>query len=272
MSMLPVRRSPVPHDADVVAGHGASSRDLAGATTRSGRADADLGVEPTSAQSPAVEAEGRDWAGSRVAASTLRQVRDDADRLATELEQVVGARGAVGHVRQLVEQLRDVAVVSLDRSLEPANRAALQRQVDRTLADIDDLASGALPDTLATPALAAVTTPGTLPSIGTATLGIASLGVRSSDDAFGTMHALDRALGRLTSTALSLDGAVARFRRDLDLLTSPGQTASGEPALTGATAALTSTVLTADRLQAQPDEATVAQGSPLASRVRSLLD
>ena len=165
------------------------------------------------------------------------------------MDQVLGARRAVSSVRRLVEQLRDVAVVSLDRSLEPAGRATLQRQVDRTLADIDDLAGGVSGDA-GTSHERSSGAPGVIPSMTTATLGI-GLGVRSSDDAFGTMRALDRVLTRLAATALSLDGAAARVKDQLDGLLRPGTTAGSEPALTGEGAALTSSTLTGDRLRTE---------------------
>jgi hypothetical protein len=135
MSMLPIRRSPMPPDADVSAGQGAAQRDTAGATGRFGQGDTGAGL--SSARTPAIEMGLRDRAVSFAAVSTLRQVREDADRLAVDMGRVASARRAVSSVQRLVEQLRDVAVVSLDRSMEPASRATLQRQVDRTLADIE---------------------------------------------------------------------------------------------------------------------------------------
>jgi hypothetical protein len=218
----------------------------------------------------------------------LRQARDAAEQVAGHLEQLIGAHKSLGSVQKLVEQLRDVAVVGLDRSLAPTGRVTLQRQVDLSLADIDSLASSTPLDARATslPTVAPATVLPTaalasgpadarpaasFTAIGTSALGIADLGVRSPDEAFGTMRLLDRALTRLDATAASVAGAMARLAYELDQLTSPAQTASGEPALASPTAALTSAVLTNQQLRSHPEDAAAAQSAPSVSQSHSLL-
>ena len=151
-------------------------------------------------------------------------------------------------------------------------RVTLQRQVDRTLGEIDTLASTT---SLDAQALGLPGAPATargsagFPAIGMSALGITDLDVRSPDEAFGTMRLLDRALTRLGATRISLDGATARFERQLTDLTHPPRTASGDAALAGSTAALTSAVRTSEQLRTRSGEAQSVQTVPSAARVRS---
>jgi hypothetical protein len=86
------------------------------------------------------------------------------------------------------------------------------------------------------------------------------------------MRVLDRALTRLGATGISLDGATARFERQLTELTRPPRTASGDSGLAGATAALTSAVRTVEQLRTRSSEALRAQSVPSTARIRSLLE
>jgi len=185
-------------------------------------------------------------------------------------------------VQKLVEQLRDVAAVSLDRSLQPMDRVALQRQVDQTLSEIDNLAQST-PLDAQMPGLRAIgragadrdaddqAKPAAFSAIGTEMLGLGGLDVRSADDALGAMHALDQGMRRLSATAASLDGATARVERLLTQLTSPATTVSGEVALRGTTAAMAAAMLTSDQLRARPEDAMAAQEAASVARVRHLL-
>jgi flagellin-like hook-associated protein FlgL len=214
-----------------------------------------------------------------VSSASLRQARDQAQHIAGQLAQLGDARKALGSVQQFVEQLRDVAVVSLVRTLAPSGRVALQRQLDSTLGDIDDLARSTPLDGKSTGLAIAMPVGSTdssrssasFPAIGTAALGIADLGVRSPDEAFGTMRLLDRALARLGATAASLDGATARFEHELSQLTSPARTANGGAALTSTPAAMSAAMRTSDQLRSRPQNATVAQAAPSVAQSRSLL-
>jgi len=270
----------MPRDADVLAGRGARSGGTNDAATRLNEPDSPSGTDRDShlASEPAL----LETSSARAASALLRQAGEAAEHLSASLEQIAGARSALGDVQKLVEQLRDVAVVSLDRSLQPMDRVALQRQVDRALSAIDTLAESTRLDTRI-PGLKAIggtgadrdvdatAEPAAVSAIGTETLGIGGLDVRSADDALGTMHALDQGVRRLSVTAASLDGATARVEGMLAQLTSPATTVSGEVALQGTTAALSAAMLTSDQLRARPKNATAAQEAPSVARVRRLL-
>jgi hypothetical protein len=283
MSSLPVRQSPTPRDADVYAGRGAPSRDAGRAAAQAAATEIEAAPDALSTPTPAVTSDGQEGGGNRAAVAALRLARDEADRIADTFDQIVGAQRAVGTVRRLVEQLRDVSVVGLDHTLQPSHRAMLQRQVDRSLGEIDDIVSTTPLDVSTDPPAgdAAPTVPAAsmdmaepssgFPAIGVEALGIAALDVRSSDDALATMRAVDRALLRLGTVTRSVEGEMARFEQQLDALTSP-TAATGETGMTGPTAALTATLFVGQELLARPDDAVAAQGVPLASRVRSLLD
>jgi hypothetical protein len=273
MTVRPVWQ--LPRDADSLTGRGDLSRGTDDAVQRASRAGA-APLTDLAGADPAVDgpATAGFW-GSRVASASLRQSRIDAEQAAANLDQIDGARTALRGVQKRVEQLRDVAVVGLSQSLPPMGRVTLQRQVDRTLGEIDTLASTT---SLDAQALGLPGAPATargsagFPAIGMSALGITDLGVRSPDEAFGTMRLLDRALTRLGATRISLDGATARFERQLTDLTHPPRTASGDAALAGSTAALTSAVRTSEQLRTRSGEAQSAQTVPSAARVRSLLE
>ena len=277
MSVPPLRR--LPRDADSLTGRGEQPRNTSDVASRASRPGGGAGVDLTSVDSPAARrSTSVDW-DSRTAGAALRQAWADAERAADNLDQVAGARKALGNVQKLVEQLRDVSVVGLSRSLAPSERVTLQRQVDQTLGEIDSLAAST-PLNARSMGLTSVATswstsargPAGFPAIGSAALGITELDVRSPDESLGTMRLLDRALTRLGATAISLDGATARFERQLAQITCPSRTASGDPSLANSTAALTSAVRTAEQLRARPDDARSAQGLPPSGQIRSLLE
>jgi hypothetical protein len=225
--------------------------------------------------SPAILAE-----DGRAAVTVLNEARDQAAVVAAGLDQLEAAGAGLARVQQLVGRLRDVAVVAVDRGLQPADRAALQRQVDLALSEIatvadetlvdDDLAlkgapapgSGASGGTQATPFRA----------ISTGALGIAGLAVRSPDQALAAAGALDVAAVRLERRAGTLGNATARLQDALNGLVSPTTTATGERAIGSGTAALSATMLLRAQLTRNPQEAARAQGGLEVSRVAWLLD
>jgi flagellin-like hook-associated protein FlgL len=279
MSVPPIRRLFLSDNADVLTGRGARSGGTNDAATRLNEPDSPSVTDRDAhlASEPAL----LETSSARAASALLRQAGEAAEHLSASLEQIAGARSALGDVQKLVEQLRDVAVVSLDRSLQPMDRVALQRQVDRALSAIDTLAESTRLDTRIR-GLKAIggtgadrdvdaTAEPAFSAIGTETLGIDRLDVRSADDALGAMHALDQGVRRLSVTAASLDGATARVEGMLAQLTSPATTVSGEVAIQGTTAALSAAMLTSDQLRARPKDAMAAQEAPSAARVRRLL-
>jgi hypothetical protein len=225
--------------------------------------------------SPAVQAE-----DGRTPISLLHDARDQAARIGESLEQIAGVGDGVARVQLLVGQLRDVAVVALDRVLGPADRATLQRQVDRALAEIDSVAERTLvDDRLLYPSTTARATGGTedrgpspCRALGTATLGIAGLAVRSADQAFAASGALDVAAARLEHTARTLSATAARLQGLLDGFTRPTTTATGDPAIGSSAAALSATVAINAQILDRPQEAIEAQCVPDVDRVKRLLD
>jgi flagellin len=226
---------------------------------------------PDDPLSPAILAE-----DGRGTVTILNEARDQATRVAGGLEQLQTAGAGLTRVQKLVGRLRDVAVVALDRGLHPADRAALQRQVDLVLTEIDTVADETMVDdgllhegasggsgrTQLTPFRA----------IGTSTLGIAGLAVRSSDQALAAAGALDVATARLERSAGTLSSATSRLQDELHGLTSPMTTATGQTALGSTTAALSSTMMLRAQLAAHSQEAAQAQAGLEPSRVRWLLD
>jgi flagellin-like hook-associated protein FlgL len=219
----------------------------------------------------------------RIFAGPLNEARDLAAQLAGDLDQLDTAGDGLSRVQRLVGRLRDVAVVSLDGALQPAQRAALQRQVDLTLAEIDTVANGTqveerlLPGIRTAGAGTAAPGPGDaqkvpFQAIGAAKLGLTDLAVRSADQAYVATGALDLATGRLQRHGRGLSAATARLQRAFDAVTNPRTTVAGDPALTGETNALGSTIILRGQLTGNPDQAVQAQTELDASRVRWLLD
>lgn len=217
----------------------------------------------------------------RRAASTLNETRDEAGRLADGLSHLESAGDGLQQVQKLIGQLRDVAVVAVDRGLHPAERAALQRQVDEALGAIDTTAEqttlddGLLRD--GGPILRPADGDGSqqrvpFRAISTAMLGLSGLAVRSSDQALAAEGALDIATARLQRSASTLDSATVRLQDSLTGLTSPVTTAAGGPALVGETAAQTASILTRRQLLSNPGQAATAQGGLETSRVRWLIE
>ena len=225
--------------------------------------------------SPAILAE-----DGRGAVPMLHEARDQAARVAGGLEQVEAAGAGLSRVQQLVGHLRDVAVVAVDRGLQPADRATLQRQVDLMLTEIDTVADETLVDEsllhkgAPTGAAGGTDAPRLTPfrAITTGTLGLAGLAVRSSDQALAAAGALEVANARLERSAGTLGSATARLQDALDGLASPTTTATGETAIDGATTALGMTMMLRAQLTSNPQDAIQAQAGLDASRVRWLLD
>jgi flagellin-like hook-associated protein FlgL len=145
------------------------------------------------------------------------ETRDLAEGAAEGIAQLEAAEAGLVRVQQLVARLRDAAVVAVDRGLHPASRAALQRQVDLVLAEIDSVADETLLDERLLRDDAPVSTGDTAQlllfrAIGTVTLGIAGLAVRSSDQAIAAAGALDVATTRLERAAGMLSAAAARLQ------------------------------------------------------------
>lgn len=217
----------------------------------------------------------------RAFGAILNDVRDHAAQAAADLDLLGSAGDALARVQRLVGRLRDVAVVAMNVALQPPQRAALQKQVDLLLGEIDvassdtevdeDLLRGGSTVT-ATPAAPSERTLAPFRAIGTATLGLTDLGVRSADQALAATGALDLATTRLQRTGKQVAGATTRLQRTLEGLTSPAITVAGEPALRGGTAALTSAMLLRGHLLSNADQAIQAQADLDVRRARWLLD
>jgi flagellin-like hook-associated protein FlgL len=208
----------------------------------------------------------------------LHEAREHAARIGLRIEQVQTASEGVSWVQALVAQLGDIAVVGLDRALPPSQRAALQRQVDQTLQEIDTV-SGDTPvdDSMLRGRFVAdvrgeqaALTP--FRDISAAALGLDGLAVRSTDQALAASGALDLAATRLQRTGRLLASASDRLQDALIGLTSPTTTATGEPALGSASTALGSSMLLRNQLLGSPDQSVQAQSGLDAARVRRLLD
>jgi hypothetical protein len=269
---LPSRPSP---QVDPVTGRRDGVNGASGSGASAIKSDADVAFAaafPNDVLSPAVLAE-----DGRTPVSLLHDARDQAARIGGSLEQIAGASDGVAQVQMLVGQLRDVAVVSLDWALAPADRAMLQRQVDRALAEIDAVAERTLlDDRLLYRGTTALGTeerePPPFRVLGTATLGIAGLAVRSTDQAFAASGALDVAAARLERTASTLTGAATRLQGMLNGLTRPTTTATGDLAIGSSAGALNATVAINAQILSSPQEAIEAQGLPDVDRVKWLLD
>jgi flagellin len=221
--------------------------------------------------SPAILAE-----DGRGVVPMLNEVRDRAVLVAGRLEQLVAAGDGLTRVQKLVGRLRDVAVIAIDRSLQPADRATLQRQVDRVLTEIDTVAERTtMDDRLLRPGAETGTgesQPTPYRAIGTATLGIAGLAVRSSDQALAAADALDVATARLERSARTLGSATSRFQDELHGLTSPTTTVTGDLAIGNGTTALNSTMALRAQMGMRSQEAAYAQSGLDVTRVKRLLD
>jgi len=222
----------------------------------------------------------------RAALTVLNEARDQAEQIGASLDQLESATTGAAGVEKLLGRLRDVVVVATGRGLEPSQRAALQRGVTQSLAEIDAIADGTLldPDLLR----AGVRTvssggrsgqsgasggPKPFKQIGTVALGLSEFAVRSSDQALAASGSLELATTRLERVTSSLQRAAARFEGDLAGLTSPPVTSSGELALGNTTAAFGSTIALRSDLLANPGEAMRAQAGGLeVARVFRLLD
>ena len=204
----------------------------------------------------------------------LSETRDQAARVGDGLATLEAAGDGLARVRHLVGRLRDIAVVALDRGLQPADRAALQRQLDRALTEIDHVARTTLVDDRLLRGGAARAAGDTgkrqlasFRAIGTTALGIAGLAVRSSDQALAASGALDVAAARLERSAGTLSRATARLRDQLRALTSPATTATGQAALGTSTAAPRMATTVNARFPASPQEAAQTQDGLDAARV-----
>jgi flagellin len=216
----------------------------------------------------------------RGAVTILNEARGQAEQFATDLEHLDTAEAGLSQVQRLVGRLRDVAVVALDRGLQPAQRAGLQRQVDLALGEIDTVASetlvdqrlvrGGTPSALSNDAQESPLTP--FRTIGTSLLGISELAVRSPDQALAATGALDVASSRLQRSGSTLSSATARLQDALDELLSPQTTVTGEIAIPNQTLAQSTAMTLRDQLLTYPDQAAQAQVDLDLGRVRWLLD
>jgi hypothetical protein len=271
---VPSLPSRSPHDGEALVGH---PRPLAGAHAPAASIalrDADAAFSAASSgepPSPAVLAD-----DGRGTVTMLNEVRDRADGVVEGLDQLEAAGAGLAQVQALVGRLRDVAVFAVDRGLQPAERAALQRQVDQALTEIDAVAEQTLVDEALLHKGRSATAGGErlapFRALGTGALGLAGLAVRSSDQALAASGALEVATARLERSAGTLGSAQARLQEVLDVLVSPTTTATGEPALGGDTAARSATLSLQARLTGRPRDAIRAQAGLDAARVWRLLD
>lgn len=273
---LPSHRSP--RDEDPLSGRqgliGGSRGWIAPSVSGSTSIESDTSVVADPALSIRPPGEGRSYA------ATLNEVRDRAAELADDLD-VLGAAGdGLARVRELVGQLRDVAVVALDPTLQPAQRAGLQKQVDLMLGEIDAVASdtqvdealvrgGPMASAGAPRQSARQLTP--YRAIGASMLGLSELGVRSADQALAATGVLDLASSRLERSGKLLNSTTSRLQARLNGLTSPSTTAAGEPALDGETVALSTVMLLRGRLLASSEQSVQAQADLDVPRARWLL-
>lgn len=219
-------------------------------------------------------------------AAILGDTREQAALIAGDLDQLEAAGDGLARVKRLVGRLHDAAVVATDVTLQPAQRAALQRQVDLTLGEIETTANGTLldeallrggrssadPDGASGPDGVAGSQPTPWRALGTAKLGLAGLAVRSADQAVAATETLDMATSRLNRSGRALNTATARLQGALHKLTSPSTTMDGEPALEGETSAFSSMVMLRSSLLANQGQAVQAQTDLEAPRVSWLLD
>jgi hypothetical protein len=219
-------------------------------------------------------------------AAILGDTREQAALIAGDLDQLEAAGDGLARVQRLVGRLRDATVVATDVTLQPAQRAALQRQVDLTLSDIDSIADGTQLDEALLrggrsvsggggsggPGAANGARPTPYRAIGTAKLGLARLAVRSADQAVAATEAVDMATSRLQRSGRTLATARTRLQDALKQLTNPSTTVAGEPALDGETSAFGSLVMLRGALLANQGQAVQAQTELEAPRVRWLLD
>lgn len=281
VSPLPFFRSP--RDNDALPGRGGLAGGVRSPVTRIGATNPNDVSGVPSAEAP--DAPAMLVEDGRVALSILNEARDQAEQIGESLNQLESAATGASGVERSLGRLRDIVVVATGRGLEPAQRAVLQRGVDQTLAEIDALAEETLldPDLLRTgvrtvsAAKQAGQTgmsggPRPFRQIGTAALGLSEFAVRSSDQALAAAGSLDLATSRLERVTSSLQRAAARFEGDLDGLTSPPVTSTGELALGNTTAAFGSTISLRSDLLANPAEAMRAQSGLEVSRVFRLLD
>ncbi|MGE3268433.1 MAG: hypothetical protein AB7P40_06780 [Chloroflexota bacterium] len=215
----------------------------------------------------------------RGALTILNEARTQAEQIGKNLEQLATASRGVSRVVNLLDQLRDVTVAAVSRELAPAQRAALQRQIDQALGEIDAVASGTLVDErelrgAVRPVSQGDDAPQLVPfrAIGTSALGLTDLAVRSSDQAIAAAGAIDLATSRVRRSSDAVNRATVRLENDLAGLTGPPVTASGELSLGNSTAAFRSTILLRSDLIASPGEAMRAQADLEVSRVVRLLD
>ena len=281
---LPFSRSP--RDNDALSGRGGLTSGARTPVTRIGATNAD----GTSAAGPleATDSPAMLVDDGRAALTVLNEAREQAEQIGSSLDQLETATTGLAGVEKLLGRLRDIVVVATGRNLEPSQRAVLQRGVDQTLAEIDNLADETLLDpNLLRPGVRTASSsmqatrsgqssiaggPKPFRQLGTTALGLTEFAVRSSDQALAAAGALDLASSRLERTADSLRRATARFEGDLAALTSPPVTSSGEMALGNTTAAFGSTIALRSDLLASPGDAMRAQSGLDVSRVFRLLD
>jgi hypothetical protein len=279
--LVPV--SPVPHsrpnrDHDALAGRGGLVGGSRGSTPRPVSGGPESGTESSPGESgnrPAVLTD-----DGRTPVALLSETRDRALEVGSSLEQLASAGDGLTQVQKLVERMRDAAVVAMDRSLQPPERARLQRQIDLALSEIDIVADDTLideallQDRLAPPGAdrAGGARPTPFRAIGTAALGLSDVAVRSSEQALAASGALDVANTRLQRRSESLSRMVARLEEELDGLTNPGTTATGDVALGNGTVALSSSMLLRRQLVVNADGAVRAQAGLDVARVMRLLD
>lgn len=265
-------RSHRQHDALPGSRSSVSSTGGPAASTSTGEPESVLAAFPNTPRTPAILAE-----DGRGALTVLHGARGRAAWAAEGLEQLEAAGGGLARVQKLVGRLRDVAVVAVDRGLQPADRATLQRQVDLMLTEIDTIAEGTtLDENLLHRGSTIGASEGTsrtpFRALSTGTLGLAGLAVRSSDQALAASGALELAGRRLDRTAGTLSNATARLQDTLDGVIRPEKTATGETAIGSGTAALSATMLLRAQLASHPWEAAQAQGGLDVGRTRWLLD
>jgi hypothetical protein len=213
-------------------------------------------------------------------AAILGDAREQAALIVGDLDQLDAAADGLTRVQRLVGRLRDAAVVGTDGTLQPVQRAALQRQVDLTLGDIDTAANGTQFDesllrgaqTTLNPDGTPAGQPTPYRAIGTAKLGISGLAVRSADQAAAGMEALDLATWRLQRQGRLIGAATARLQESLQQLTNPPTTVDGAPALDGETSAFSSMVVLRGHMLGSQGQAVRAQADLDVPRVRWLLD
>ncbi len=281
MPVSPVPSSRPSRDNDALAGRGGLVGGSRAPATR--QIGGGPGAGPDAASTDGADQPALLTDDGRGVVTILNEARDLALQVGDGLDQLTTAGDGLTRVQKLVDRMRDMAVVAMDRSLEPAERARLQRAIDLSLTEIDEVADDTLLDgqLLQGPAETVGTAqqsqasrswPTPFRAIGASALGLSELGVRSPDQALAASGALDVATSRLQRQSEALGRATARLEAELDGLTNPGTTATGDAVLGNSTVALSSSMLLRRQLVANPDRAVQSQASLDVARVMRLLD